>query len=117
MGWLANVDSLFSINFNVPKTQSVGPYIMYRRKMQVNRKTICLKGHGNEQVFSIFLHKSLLPRSLTLPFEPFRFWLRIRGDIRTRKSTPRIGDSGESIFLLENLHEFEAKIGPARNVV
>jgi hypothetical protein len=35
----------------------------------------------------MFLHKS------------FRFWLRIRGDIRTRKSTPRIGDSGESTGL------------------
>jgi hypothetical protein len=29
-----------------------------------------------------------------LPFEPFRFWLRIRGDIRNRKSTPRLGESG-----------------------
>ncbi len=26
---------------------------------------------------------------LTLPFGPFRFWLRIRGDIRIRKTTPR----------------------------
>jgi hypothetical protein len=32
-----------------------------------------LKGHGNEPVFSMFLHKSLWPRSLTLPFKPFRF--------------------------------------------
>ncbi len=36
----------------------------------------------------------LICRSLTLPFEPFRFWLRIRGDIRNRKTTPRIGESG-----------------------
>jgi hypothetical protein len=55
-----------------------------------------LKGHGNEPNFLSFLHKSLWPRSLTLHFEPFRFWLRIRGDIRIRKTTPRIGDSGES---------------------
>jgi hypothetical protein len=27
------------------------------------------------------------------PFEPFRFWLRIRGDIRNRKTTPRLGES------------------------
>ncbi len=63
---------------------------------------ISLKRHGNEPVFSMFLHKSLWPRSLTLPIKPFRFWLRILGDIRIRKSTPRIGESttlpGVSIF-------------------
>jgi hypothetical protein len=31
-------------------------------------------------------------RSLTLPFEPFRFWPRIRGDIRNRKTIPRLGE-------------------------
>jgi hypothetical protein len=41
---------------------------------------LLLKGHGNEPVFPMFLHKSLWPRSLTLPFKPFRFWLRIIGD-------------------------------------
>ncbi len=41
-----------------------------------------LKGHGNEADFLWFLHKLVPQRSLTLPFEPFRFWLRIRGDIR-----------------------------------
>jgi hypothetical protein len=30
-----------------------------------------LKGHGNEPVFSMFMHKLLWPRSLTLPFKPF----------------------------------------------
>ncbi len=34
--------------------------------------------------------------SLTLPFEPFRFWLRIRGDIHIRKTTPRYHRYGES---------------------
>jgi hypothetical protein len=29
-----------------------------------------------------------------VPFEPFRFWLRIRGDIRNRKTTPRHAESG-----------------------
>jgi len=29
-----------------------------------------------------------------LHFEPFRFWLRIRGDIRNRKTTPRLGKPG-----------------------
>jgi hypothetical protein len=47
-----------------------------------------LKGHGNEADFLGFLHKLDPHRSLTLPFEPFRFWLRIRGDIRNRKKTP-----------------------------
>ncbi len=39
--------------------------------------------------------QKLVPlRSLILPFEPFRFWLRIGGDIRKRKTTPRLGKSG-----------------------
>jgi hypothetical protein len=59
------------------------------------KRDIHLKGHGNEPNFPSFLHKSRWPRSLTLHFEPFRFWLRIRGDIRIRKTTPRISDSGE----------------------
>jgi hypothetical protein len=32
-----------------------------------------LKGHGNEPVFPMFLHKSVRHGSLTVPFEPFRF--------------------------------------------
>jgi hypothetical protein len=52
-----------------------------------------LKGHGNEADFQRFLHKSVRHRSLTLHFEPFRFWLRICGDIRNRKTTPRVGES------------------------
>ncbi len=54
----------------------------------------CLKGHGNEADFLGFLQKLGLHRSLTLPFELFRFWLRIRGDIRNRKTTPRLAESG-----------------------
>ncbi len=54
----------------------------------------CLvKGHGNEADFLGFLQKSAPHRSLTLPFEPFRFWLRIRGDNCNRKTTPRLGES------------------------
>jgi hypothetical protein len=40
-----------------------------------------LKGHGNETDFLGFLHKLLPHESLTLPIEPFRFWLRMRGNI------------------------------------
>ncbi len=35
-----------------------------------------LKGHGNEADFLGFLQKLVPHRSLTLPFEPFRFWSR-----------------------------------------
>ncbi len=52
-----------------------------------------LKGHGSEADFLGFFQKLVPHRSLTLPFEPFRFWLRIRGDIRNRKTTPRLGES------------------------
>ncbi len=52
-----------------------------------------LKGHGNEADFLGFLQKLVPHRSLTLSFEPFRFWLRIRRDIRNRKTTPRLAGS------------------------
>jgi hypothetical protein len=51
-----------------------------------------LKGHDNEADFLGFLQKLGPHRSLSLPFEPFRFWLQIRGDIRNRKTTPRLGE-------------------------
>jgi hypothetical protein len=54
---------------------------------------LLLKGHGDEADFLGFLQKLVPHRSLTLPFEPFRFWLRIRGDIHNRKTTPRLGES------------------------
>jgi hypothetical protein len=53
-----------------------------------------LKGHGNEADFLGFLQKSVRHRFLTLHFEPFPFGLRIRGDIRNRKTTPRLAESG-----------------------
>ncbi len=53
----------------------------------------CLKGHGNEADFLGFLQKSVRHIFLTLNFEPFRFGLRIRGDIRNRKTTRRVGES------------------------
>ncbi len=51
---------------------------------------IMLKGHGNEADFLGFLQKSVRHRFLTLHFEPFQFGHRIRGDIRNRKTTPRL---------------------------
>jgi len=64
-------------------------------------RTVPLKGHGNEADFLGFLQKLVSHRSLTLPFEPFRFWLRIR-DIGNRKTTPRLGESG-SRFSITNI--------------
>jgi hypothetical protein len=55
-----------------------------------------LKGHGNEADFLGFLRKLVPHESLTLHFGPFRFWLRIRGDILIRKTTPRYQRYGES---------------------
>ncbi len=58
----------------------------FKLKSDSLTRMINLKGHGNEPNFPGFLHESLWPRSLTLHFEPFRFWLRICGDIRIRKT-------------------------------
>jgi hypothetical protein len=67
-----------------------------------------------------FCRNWFLKDPLTLPFEPFRFRLRIRGDIRNRKTTPRLGKSvsrGVDDYDYEYLREFEVKIGTARNEV
>ncbi len=58
-------------------------------------RTSWLKRHGNEADFLGFLQKLVPHESLTLPFEPFRFLLRIRGDIHIRKTTPRYHRYGE----------------------
>ncbi len=52
-----------------------------------------LKGHGNEADFLGVLQKLVPHWYFTLPFEPFRFWLRIRRDIRNQKTTPRLAES------------------------
>jgi hypothetical protein len=64
------------------------------KRHQKKRDITVLKGHGNEADFLGFLQKLGPHRSLTVPFEPFRFWLQIRGDIRNRKTTPRLSESG-----------------------
>jgi hypothetical protein len=81
-----------------------------------------LKGHGNEAVFLGFLQKLVPHRSLTLPLEPIRFWLRIRGDIRNRK-TLRVGELltrrvGESAFECLNENSVSRRVGgsPTRRV-
>ncbi len=53
-----------------------------------------LKGHGNEADFLGFLQKWVQHRLFTIHFEPFRYGLRIPGDIRNRKTTPRLAESG-----------------------
>ncbi len=66
---------------------------LYRRIFDI---FVLLKGHGNETDFLGFLQKLVPHVSLTLPFQPFRFWLRIRGGIHIRKMTPRYHRYGES---------------------
>jgi hypothetical protein len=67
---------------------------MKKTRSRKSRDTVPLKGHGNEADFLGFLQKSVRRRFLTLHFEPFQFGLRIRGDIRNRKTTPRLAESG-----------------------
>ncbi len=57
-----------------------------------------LKGVGNEADFLGFLHKLDPQRYLTQHFEPCRFQLQIRGDIRNRKTSRRLGKSGSRRF-------------------
>ncbi len=63
---------------------------------------IYLKGHGNEmrRIFLGFLQKSVPHESLTLPFEPVRIQLRIRGV--GELTTPRFGELG-SCFSVTNI--------------
>ena len=65
-------------------------------KLLTRMLSISLKGHGNEADFLGFSQKLVPHESRTQPFGPFRFWLRIRGDIRIRKMTPRYHRYGES---------------------
>jgi hypothetical protein len=46
------------------------------------------------RIFWGFCRNKFLIDLSHLPFEPFRFWLLIRGDIHNRKRTPRLGESG-----------------------
>jgi hypothetical protein len=53
-----------------------------------------LKGTWQWGGFSWVFAEIVPHESFTLTFGPFRFWLRIRGDIRIRKTTPAITDTG-----------------------
>ncbi len=72
-----------------------------------------LKVHGNEADFLGFLQKMVPHRSLTLLFELFRFWLRIRGDIRNQETTPRFFAFG---CLKENSSSLRVGDSPTRLV-
>ncbi len=63
---------------------TVAPLALAVRRCNHSAQSHPLKGHGNEADFPRFLHKSVRHWSFTLNFEPIRFWLRIRGDIRNR---------------------------------
>ena len=62
----------------------------------------------------MFSHNSGQHRSHTLAFELFRFWLRIRGDIRKRKSTPLIGESTTPRIGESGSRLFEQILGPLK---
>jgi hypothetical protein len=53
----------------------------------------------------MFLHKSVWHGSLTVPFEPFRFWLHIRGDIRFWKWLPATNDTGSRRLCVSVIRE------------
>ena len=82
---------LYSVHYTV--VIHLPDFFKHSEKKSPNFIRKKLKGHGNEADFLGFLQKLGPHRSLTLPFEPFRFWLRIRGDIRNGKTTPRLGES------------------------
>ncbi len=73
------------------------PYLDHKKQFSKKKNFCLLKGHGNEADFLGFLQKSVRHRFLTLHFEPFRFGLRIRGDIRNRKTTPRLPDPSRGV--------------------
>ncbi len=76
----------FFINYNCVNENYYKIKKLLQNFNKINRTL--LKGHGNEPDFLGFLQKSVRHRFLNLNFEPFRFGLRIRGDIRNRKTTP-----------------------------
>jgi len=95
-----------------------GSGIRIRIRNTAANKWNCFKGHGNEAYFCCCF---CLKRhtSFTLHFEPFRFWIRICGDIRNKK-TPLPRGKSASCFLFfdfDYLRKFESKNGTARNVV
>jgi hypothetical protein len=74
-------------------------------------ETEMLKGHGNEADFLGFLQKLVPHRSLTLLFQPFRFWLQIRGDIRNRKTAPRLGESESRLLNISKENLASRRVG------
>ncbi len=80
--------------YPAPPQYTPGPAVQWAAPILSSEQ---LKGHGNEKDFLKFLEKLVPHESLTLPFEPFRFWLRICGDIHIRKTTPCYHQYGESL--------------------
>ncbi len=79
------------ISFPEPLSIPLGPL---RIVTKIGTDICILKGHGNEADFLGFLQKSVRHRFCTLHLKPFRFGLRVRRDIRNRKTTPRLAESG-----------------------
>ncbi len=67
----------------------------FRRRLAFAFVFFCLKGTWKRTGFSeVFALIGSAYRSLTLHFEPFRFFHRILGDIRIGKTTPGLNDTG-----------------------
>ncbi len=82
--------NMFSLNKSDPYLHPVWVVRSVRGRLHcTSLEEIAVKGHGNEADFLGVLQKSVWHRFLTLNFEPFRFGLRIRGDIHNRKTTSR----------------------------
>jgi hypothetical protein len=88
---------------------------MCNKFLMPSKFLLFLKGHGNEADFLGFLQKLGSHRSLTLPFEPLRFWLRFRGDIRNRKMTPRLGESANRRLSESAFECLNGKIGESES--
>ncbi len=89
----SNDNVLLLSSFTAKARSRSGLWEILRPVVSLGTYSTFLKGHGNEADFLGFLQKLGPHRSLTLSFELFRFWLRIRGDIFKRKMTPRYGES------------------------
>jgi hypothetical protein len=127
--WTCTRRFLSELKASITKVNTTIDILYVAGKYQCVMLQYRLKGHGNEADFLGFWQKLVPQRSLTLPVEPFRFWLRIRGDIRNRKNDSpnwanrRVGDSatlrlGESGFECLKENSVSQRVGdsPTRRV-
>jgi hypothetical protein len=59
--------------------------------------SLVLKGQCYEIFAFGFFHESVSPKPLSIPLGPFRFFLKIRGDIRSSRLTTGNNDTGGNL--------------------